>query len=62
MTNERSPSEMDHDQLVDEALRLSEHRAQTYLTEERRAEVSKKLEHVIFEIRYQQGDFDALSA
>lgn len=46
------------DALVDEALRLSEHRAQAWLTESRKEQVGRELNRVLFEIRYLQGDFD----
>ena len=58
MSIKRYPSEMTPDQLVDEALELSEALQQGYLSEARKEVISRRLGHVLFEYRYQNGDFE----
>lgn len=55
---ERQPAEMTGAELLDEALLLSEQRAQPFYTEARRAQISRRMAQVIFEIRYQDGQFN----
>lgn len=52
-------TQMTDAELLDESLRLSEQRAQTYLTPERRAQISQKLEHCVFEVLQRQQEAEA---
>ena len=38
-------------ELVEEALRLSEHRAQAYLTEGRKEQLTKQMDRIFFELQ-----------
>ena len=48
-------TEMSDQQLLDNALRLSEEANQTYLTPERKADVQRHLGHYICEITWRAG-------
>ena len=58
----REPSEMTPDQLLAETLELTEHRAQTYISEERKAELTVRINSLLFEYRYQNGEFSGTAA
>ena len=62
MSIEREPSEMNPDQLVDEALLLSEKLKQPYLNEARKEQVAHRLANIVFEYKYQAGEFDVVPA
>lgn len=46
------------DELQAEVIELSEYRAQKYLTQERKDEISRRISHIVFELRARRGDFD----
>lgn len=44
------------EELIDTALELSEKRAQAYLTEERKAQISRQMGHIFFELHCREDE------
>lgn len=55
---ERHPTEMNQDELLDQMLRISEHRAQAYLTDERKQQLTLQMNRMLFEYQYREGVYD----
>ena len=61
MSSERQPVEMSQDQLLAEALELTEHRAQPYLSEARKAQLSNRINLLLFELNCQKEEAGGVS-
>ena len=46
---------MSDDELLGEMLRVSEHRAQTYVSEQRKQQLTLQMNRILFEYQYRQG-------
>jgi hypothetical protein len=50
-----SEIEQPTEELLAEVIELSEHRAQRYLTQERRNQLTQRINHIMFEINVRRG-------